>query len=61
VIESPAELDVVAVYTAAGGDDRVETLHIERVAPLRREVGLPDLIPVPERKDLFVSGLQTDH
>jgi hypothetical protein len=53
VIESPAELDVVAVYTAAGGDDRVETLHIERVAPRRTEVGLPDLIPVPDAQGSF--------
>ena len=27
VIESEVELDVVAVYTAAGGDEQVETLH----------------------------------
>jgi Concanavalin A-like lectin/glucanases superfamily len=31
VIESEVELDVVAVYTAAGGDGQVETLHTERV------------------------------
>jgi hypothetical protein len=33
VIESDIELDVVAVYTAAGGDGAVKTLHIERVSP----------------------------
>ena len=36
VIESRAELDVVAVYTAAGASGQVETLHIERVAPRRQ-------------------------
>ena len=35
VIESRVELDVVAVYTAAGIDGQVETLHTERV-PARR-------------------------
>jgi hypothetical protein len=35
VLESEVELDVVAVYTAAGGDGQVETLHTERV-PSRR-------------------------
>jgi hypothetical protein len=40
VIQSPAELDVVAVYTAAGATDRVETMHVERV-PFR------GMIPVP--------------
>ncbi len=39
VIESKVELDVVAVYTAAGATDRIETLHTERVAPRRRAVG----------------------
>jgi hypothetical protein len=33
VIESQHELDVVAVYTAAGRDGQVETLHTERVQP----------------------------
>lgn len=37
VIESGAELDVVAVYTAAGASGQVETLHIERVQPRRRQ------------------------
>jgi hypothetical protein len=53
VIESPTELDVVAVYTAAGGDDRVETLHTERVGARRVEVGLPDLLPVPDEEGSF--------
>jgi hypothetical protein len=35
VIETETELDVVAVYTAAGGDGTVTTLHTERV-PARR-------------------------
>jgi hypothetical protein len=38
VIQSPAVLDVVAVYTAAGATaagatDRIETLYLERVPP----------------------------
>jgi hypothetical protein len=43
VIESEVELDVVAVYTAAGKDGQVETLHTERVSPRRRkaEGGIP--------------------
>ena len=36
VIQSRVELDVVAVYTAAGATDRVETLHLERVPPRRQ-------------------------
>jgi hypothetical protein len=35
VVESRTELDVVAVYTAAGFETQVETLHTERV-PARR-------------------------
>ena len=31
VIESSTELDVVAVYTAAGSDDHIQVLHMERV------------------------------
>jgi len=31
VIESDVELDVVAVYTAAGKDGKVQTLHTDRV------------------------------
>jgi hypothetical protein len=49
VIESALELDVVAVYTAAGGTGRVETMELERVKPRRRGAeGKPDLIPVPD-------------
>jgi hypothetical protein len=36
VIESETELDVVAVYTAAGREGEVETLDIERVPPRRQ-------------------------
>lgn len=40
VIESEVELDVVTVYTAAGGrEGQVETLHTERVSPRRRAAG----------------------
>ncbi len=50
VIESKVELDVVAVYTAAGASGQVETMDVERV-PARRlgggGGGLPDLIPIP--------------
>ena len=37
VIESQVELDVVAVYTAVGGERFVETLHTERVPARIRE------------------------
>jgi hypothetical protein len=40
VIQSTAELDVVAVYTAVGATDRIATMHMERV-PLRRMVPAP--------------------
>jgi hypothetical protein len=40
VIESDVELDVVAVYTAAGADGFVETIHTERV-PARRRASRP--------------------
>jgi hypothetical protein len=53
VIESEVELDVVAVYTAAGATGQVETLHIERVAPRRQERQLPDLVPVPDADGSF--------
>jgi hypothetical protein len=33
VIQSPVELDIVAVYTASGSTGQVETLHTERVPP----------------------------
>jgi hypothetical protein len=41
VIESACELDVVAVYTAMGNTQQVETLHTERVPARRRERCLP--------------------
>jgi hypothetical protein len=51
VIESVLELDIVAVYTAAGATGRVETMEIERVSPRRLGAeGKPDLIPVPDPK-----------
>ena len=53
IIRSDVELDVIAVYTAAGGDELVETIHTERVSPRRIEVGLPDLVPVPNEQGLF--------
>jgi hypothetical protein len=53
VIQSPVELDVVAVYTAAGVDQMVETFHTERVSARRLEIGLPDLIPVPDEQGFF--------
>jgi CARDB/BNR/Asp-box repeat len=53
VIESETELDVVAVYTAAGEDRQVETLHVERVPPRRAQAGLPDLIPLADPKTGF--------
>jgi len=43
VIESKVEIDVVAVYTAAGSSGQVESLHIEPVSP-RRLGGCPDLV-----------------
>ncbi|HYR74730.1 MAG TPA: CARDB domain-containing protein [Pyrinomonadaceae bacterium] len=51
VIESKTELDVVAVYTAAGASGQVETMHVERFPPRRMSPqGLADLIPVPDPK-----------
>jgi len=48
VIESNSDLDVVAVYTAAGSTGKVETMFIERVAARGEKVasGQPDLVPV---------------
>jgi hypothetical protein len=40
VIESKIELDVVAVYTAAGRERQVETLHTERVPARRLQAGI---------------------
>ena len=56
VIESRTELDVIAVYTAAGsggffGRGQIETMTLERV-PVRR-LGQPDLIPVPDANSSF--------
>ena len=53
VIESDVELDVVAVYTASGLKGSVTTLHTERVSPRCSELGLPDLIPVPDADGSF--------
>ncbi len=53
VIESKVELDIVTVYTAAAERQLIETLHTERVLPRRLEVGLPDLIPLPDAKGSF--------
>ena len=53
VIESDVELDVVAVYTAAGATEYIETFHTERVWPRRLETGLPDLVPVPDPTGSF--------
>ena len=53
VIVSPVELDVVAVYTAAGSDKRVETFHTERVPSREIQVGLPDLVPIPDANGFF--------
>jgi len=47
---------VVAVYTAAGGTGRVETMDIEHVEPRRLGgggEGKPDLIPVPDSQGSF--------
>jgi hypothetical protein len=56
VIESPMELDVVAVYTAAGSTGKVETMELERVNPRRVGGGgdcKPDLIPMPDVQGQF--------
>ncbi len=53
MIQSHVELDVVAVYTAAGVDQMIETFHTERVSARRLEIGLPDLIPVPDEQGFF--------
>ena len=53
VIQSHMELDVVAVYTAAGENGSVVTMHTEHVRPRRLEIGLPDLIPVPDANGSF--------
>lgn len=54
VIVSSVELDVVAVYTAAGrGDEGVETFHTERVPARQIRLELPDLVPVPDENGFF--------
>jgi hypothetical protein len=54
VIETPQELDIVAVYTAAGSTGQVETMEIERVPPRREAAeGKPDLVPVPDAQGNF--------
>ena len=53
VIESEVELDVVVVYTAAGSTGQVETLHTERVPARRLEVGVPDLVAIPDASGSF--------
>lgn len=52
VIQSLAELDVVAVYTA-GSDESVQTLDVERVSARRSEMRQPDLVPVPDENGDF--------
>jgi hypothetical protein len=47
LIETEAELDVVAVYSAAGATGQVETMEIERVPPRRLgAAGKADLLPL---------------
>jgi CARDB protein len=54
VIETPQELDIVAVYTAAGRSGGVETMDVETFTPRRMGVvGKPDLIPVPDSSGNF--------
>jgi hypothetical protein len=53
VIQSETELDIVAVYTAAGANEAIETMDIERVSPRRIRIGLPDLVPVPDENESF--------
>jgi len=59
VLESASPLEVVAVYSATGGDDHVESIHTERVPavlveepdderpPPETPGKLPDLLPIP--------------
>src|SRR5207244_1854448 len=53
VLESPIELDVVTVHTAAGAEGAVETLETERVPARRIQGGLPDLVPRPDEQGSF--------
>ncbi len=56
IIETAFELDVVAVYTAAGANNQVETLHVEHVSPRQILLGLPDLVPIPNENGSFCKG-----
>lgn len=61
ILTSRTPLEVVAVYTAAGADKEVETLHTERVPPLDTEGDeeLPNLVPLPphpQGRQPFPSG-----
>ena len=72
LIESDVNLDVVAVYTVAGRDRRVEAIFIEHVSPrlsVTKQVDLlpttkkdelPDLVPVPNEKGLFCKTLDAN-
>lgn len=55
VIESKVELDIVAVYTAAGANGLVQTMDVEEVQPRRVAGGggSPDLIPAPDANGNF--------
>ena len=56
VLETDQELDVVAVYTAAGATGAIETMDIERVEARRQGGGTggkPDLIPLPDASGQF--------
>lgn len=57
VIESDDELDVVAVYTAGGRDQQVQTMHIERVNARRRRRPFPfPFWPGPFQPGTFQPG-----
>ena len=64
ILTSRTPLEVVAVYTAAGADKEVETLHTERVPPLEmdgedEDDELPNLVPLPphpQGRQPFPSG-----
>ncbi len=53
VIDSPVELDVVGVYTAAGPTGPVETLFLERTPFRRTRDVAADLVPVPGPNNNF--------
>jgi hypothetical protein len=58
VIESLTELDVVGVYTATDPSGRSIALELERVAARQMQVGLADLIPVPDEQGNFCKRTQ---